>query len=193
MGFRLNGNDKLIYNHSSSYPEWLGNKIATALANLLVEDVGETWLRNKVESLEMVTNDQEPTPEQIERLSPHTNLRVSNQSTKDWYCLTSGLQGDLLKTLNAGLAESADRFILDSLFCEWAYIVNLDTKCLEIYKGFQRTPHGKGRYFDLLPSGEFHRGADQTYYPCALVCEIPFNQLATANITEIVKGVVGNE
>ena len=31
-------------------------------------------------------------------------------------------------------------FAADSLFCEWAYLINLDDKTLEIYKGFNTEP-----------------------------------------------------
>lgn len=35
------------------------------------------------------------------------------------------------------LADNSD-FANDSLFCEWAYVLNLDTNKLEIYKGFNK-------------------------------------------------------
>lgn len=176
MGFRLNGKDKLVYNHSSSYPRGLGDRIGNDLALILrTPGKGEQWLRDKVEDLQLVDSDTVPTPEQIERLKPFTNLGVADKSEKDWYCLTHDLQGDLENTLQAGIAEDSGNFIHDSLFCEWAYIVNLDTRCLEVYKGFQRKPHTNGRYAVEKPNG-MNLGVG-TYYSCALVKEVPFERL----------------
>ena len=61
--------------------------------------------------------------------------------TDDWYCLLRHAQGDLNVYKN-GLRYMIDNhdFIKDSLFCEYAYIINLDTKRLEFYVGFQKTP-----------------------------------------------------
>ena len=40
-------------------------------------------------------------------------------------------------------------FLLDSVFCEWAYIINLDTKELEVYRGWNEDPTAPGRYASL--------------------------------------------
>src|SRR5690606_5458243 len=63
---------------------------------------------------------------------------------------------------------SGNLFVGDSLFCEWAYVFNLDTGKLEVYRGFQKTP-GVGRYahLDLNPDHE------PTYYGMSLVAELP--------------------
>lgn len=38
-------------------------------------------------------------------------------------------------------------FAHDSLFCEWGWVINLDTMSLEVYKGFNFTPLEKGERF----------------------------------------------
>lgn len=60
-------------------------------------------------------------------------------------------------------------FLLDSLFCEYAYIINLDTEKLEFYLGQNKSPRGAGRYGGLkeTPSAE--------YYGVVLVREWPLN------------------
>lgn len=37
-------------------------------------------------------------------------------------------------------------FLSDSLFCEWAYIINFDEEVFEIYKGFNKDESAYGRY-----------------------------------------------
>lgn len=82
-------------------------------------------------------------------------------------------------------------FAGDSLFCEWAYVVNLDTRHLEVFKGFNTTqPLKEGdRFFDLQANAvktwkqkNAERAAqgrrdDTIYYPVRLFASIPFVEL----------------
>lgn len=50
-----------------------------------------------------------------------------------------------------GLVDSSS-FAGDSLFCEYAYVLDMDKKVLEIYKGFN-TKKAKGRFAKCKPDG----------------------------------------
>jgi hypothetical protein len=41
------------------------------------------------------------------------------------------------------------RFLRDSIYCEWAYIVNLDAEVLEVHVGWNTDPRAPGRYAHL--------------------------------------------
>ena len=73
---------------------------------------------------------------------------VSERRPEDWYCLLRGSQGEPKAYLGDGLRYMIDNHTLleSSLFCEWAYIINLDTKMLEVYKGYNKSPDAPGRY-----------------------------------------------
>lgn len=174
FGVRINGTDKLMYNHSDSYPEGLGREMVGVVRDILKEK-GMDWLRERAAALQMIDSDSKPTQEQIELLKPFTDLSVSECSEEDWYCLTRRIQGDLKAHLELGIGCDGSGFIKDSLFCEWAYIVNLDENKLEVYKGFQRKPHDKGRYSSIPPCEDHHR--PNVYYPCALFAEFPLDNL----------------
>lgn len=64
-------------------------------------------------------------------------------------------------------------FLYDSLFCEFAYIVNLDDKTLEIYKGFNKSPGGKGRYADKFVDNL----SGDRYYGVTLWLSIPLKEV----------------
>jgi hypothetical protein len=179
FGVRIDGNDKLMYNHSDSYPEGLGVEMLETTRQLLKEN-GKDWLKEKAKALRMVnTNTEVPTEEDIERLKPYTDLHVSERSTKDWYCLMRNMQGDLKTLLEVGIGSDGAGFIRNSLFCEWGYIVNLDDNKLEVYKGFQRKPHDKGRYGRIEPTNDYRTSSGNVYCPCALYAEFDLDNLPT--------------
>lgn len=64
----------------------------------------------------------------------------------------------------------ATDFANDSLFCEYAYVVNLDTNMLEFYKGFQKEVHSRGRFASSDSS-------EDGYYPVKLVDEVSFEKI----------------
>lgn len=102
-------------------------------------------VREKAEQLRVVS-DEKPTAEDIDRLKPYTDLGVSEQSTDDWYCLTRKAHGSLQLMLTCGYVEDSSAFPLDSLFCEWAYMIDFDASVFEVYQGFQKSLPTKGRW-----------------------------------------------
>jgi len=48
--------------------------------------------------------------------------------------------------INVNMSQNGIDFIYDSLWCEWAYMINLETQCLEIYRGFNTDPQEAGPY-----------------------------------------------
>lgn len=165
-GFRVDGQDKLSYNHFDSYPDALGEDVLSSLKTLL-RTIGEDEMREGAEKIKLV-NDREK-PENIpESVKMYHDPGVADG--KSWYALLRHAQGKIGVSLELQLMTDADGFINDSLFCEWGYIVNLDDRKLEIYEGFQNDHHSKGRYASEQPN-------DGGYYPCALVAEYSFDDL----------------
>jgi len=184
-GFRVGGTDKVTYNHFDSYPDSLGVAILSFL-----RDVGNDELRDIAERIELVDETTPPTRRQINmcQKAGTVNLGVSGQSTKDWYCLLRNAQGDLgiYRRDENGMAPlpfmiDSHQFLIDSLFCEWAYIINLDTGMLEIYRGFNKNRDAKGRfckrvgrYASCQCDDQYYR--DNHYYGVQLIWEMPLRQ-----------------
>lgn len=71
-------------------------------------------------------------------------------------------------------------FAKDSLFCEWGWCINLDTNCLDCFKGFQEEPLSEDQPFHYIQAsmGERDYIYPFGYYPIKLICSIPFNELS---------------
>lgn len=166
-GVIIGDEKKLTYNHSDSYPSGMGEEILTFLKradlNALVDDAT---------ALRLVKGEEIVTPEDVVAMREFTeNPNGYKDDELDWYWLLRRTQGDPGETFKAGVMIDGDGFQNDSLFCEWAYIIDLDGQKFEIYRGFQESPHDKGRFAS-------HEEPNRSgYYPVALVAEYPLDNL----------------
>lgn len=167
-GFRSGGKDYVSYNHSDSYPEGLGEDILKQAKQLLKGGINE--LKKSVAGMRLIDKKKKPTKADIKNLKPYTELNVGGQKTSDWYCLTRRLQGDLINHVISGYMLDGSNFLFDSLFCEWAYIINLDDNIFEVYKGFVKDK-GVGRYDSIKDDDK------SEYYGVKLVVTFPLDKI----------------
>ena len=90
FGVRIDGTDKLAYNHYDSYPSGLGDSVLGDLKKMLAEK-GQDWISEKARAVACVIGDSEPSAEQIGRFKRYADLSVSEQRLTDWYCLLRNL------------------------------------------------------------------------------------------------------
>jgi hypothetical protein len=175
FGVIINEKEKIGYNQFDSYPSGKG-----------VENL--EWLRtadfNKLEELaeacKLVDDDVKPTPDDVKKLKPYTDLQVSEQSTDDWYCLTRHTQGRIDKMLESGYIYDMHNFPLDSLFCEWGYMLDLDQYVFEVYEGYQQKPHSEGRFAgraEKPADWEPRYNGDVFWYPIKLIARYSLDML----------------
>ena len=178
-GFRIGGQDKVMYNQYDSYPEGLGCAVVEFVHLNPIDE-----LKRIAQELTLVSEGERPTPEQIEtcRRSGTVNLAVSTGSEQDWYCLLRKAQGDV-SFWKKGLPFILDGkgFLSDSM-CEWAYIINLDDEVLEVYEGYNTDPFAPGRYAGVWVD----RQAGETYQGVKLVKIIPLGVVADLTTEQVV-------
>jgi hypothetical protein len=94
---------------------------------------------------------------------------------------TRDLGGGILEAIHKSTGESLlinkIEFAGDSLFCEYAYVIDFDKNTFEIYKGFNKRRLGKKQRFAQYFEKIERRGDDQ-YYPVShlktyLLTELP--------------------
>ena len=174
-GFRKDGKDKLTYNHSDSYPTGLGESVKKFIANHSTEELAKI-----ADEIVLVDGKSVPTDKQVGECLKYFNGSVSTKDIKEWYCLLRNSQGEP-EEYAKGLRYMIDskEFIKDSLFCEYAYIINIDTGFLEIYVGGKKTPQDN-RYHIAKPD-------NQGYYNCGLLLEIPLNMVKDLSMESVEK------
>ena len=181
-GFRKGNIDKTTYNHWDSYYSGLGKAFIKFLKVVTPEE-----LSNFYDRIELKKAKSEPTVEEIEicKKAGYYNNKVSDNSEKDWYCLLHNLQSNfkeykILVDYPKRPVYMIDNhgFIKDSLFCEYAYIYDIDKEVLEVYLGYQTKPQVGNRYGTEVDNG---------YYPCALIVEIPYKKVKRYDINFLIE------
>lgn len=186
--------EKTAYNHWDSYPEGKGVQILAWLRKAAEHPAA---LREAAKRLRVVSPQSMPTTEDIGQLMRFADTSVSTGNLGEWYVLLRHTQGDPGAMLDAGVIEDASEFPLDSLFAEYGYVIDLDGDGLfEVYRGFQKEPHDKGRfarrtsYLDYQCASENKRMMTGLYYPVALAARWPLADLPTeADFLEALKEV----
>jgi len=110
--------------------------------------------------------------------SEWVGMDVSNKFKEQYAHLSRDMGGgevlDLVVTGKVKETQLDPKFVADSLFCEWAYVVDLDKKTLEVYTGFNNKPlTSKDRFFNLQKKGK-------KYFPVKLVKKYKLDELPTA-------------
>lgn len=169
VGFVAEGKTAIAYNHSDSYPAWLGAQMYEWLRTADLADA-----KAKAAALRVVAPDSDPTGEDVEALRKYYNPNVGGDSEHPtWYQLLRETQGDPAAMLDAGVIEDASKFPADSLWAEWGYVADFDAGRFEVYRGFQHSAHSEGRFAQM-------ERTDNDYYPVRLIASWPLDALPTA-------------
>jgi hypothetical protein len=174
-GFRFEDEDKVTYTQFDSYPTYLGQKMMNFVLSMTPKK-----MVNLFKKIKMYDEEQKPTEKDLEyfldmwdyvKANDEDTYNINetflqdNRHKEELYALLRPLQLnlDLLQKFPAMI--DSQRFLGDSLFCEWAYIVNLDEGKLECYKGFNKDGTEdikyRGRYVNMF---EPHISYDDTIY-----------------------------
>ena len=191
FGFRKDGVDKAVYNHCDSYPEWLGSNFVELIAK------NSDKLNALFENIVVIDPSSKPTEEQKDycKKMGWYDSSVSENSDDDWYCLLRGVQDieEWQKAIDKNepiYIENNIDFIKQSLFCEYAYICDLDADVLEFYVGFQTKPDNNNRYGQDKIDECYPCNKNVRYYPCKMVLSIPFNDMKNNSTAWIVERMV---
>ncbi len=203
-GFFKDNTNKVIYNHFDSYPTVLGKDILNFIVENDNEKLEEIFSRMKVVDNKDLPTDEdyntvvnmigieeikkqligvEYTNKNEERIKIENETDIENFLKDNYYNLLCIVPTENLFDNKVNIYEDSTSFIGNSLFCEYAYILNLDTNSLEFYIGANKKSI-ENRYSK-------YASGDGDYVECRLVLTIPFdvirqNKLLTLDILEFI-------
>ena len=177
IGFHLKNKDYLTYNHSDSYPGGVGIDVLNEVCSI------KNWnpVKTFVSHLTLVDENEKPSQKELNFYADYASTDISIRNRETWYSLLRECQGILMHYMTGNIQHMIDsnNFIKDSLFCEWAYIINLDSMELEIWKGFQHELDPNNRYGQEIFTIVGEAISKNTYYPCKLLLSFPLDNLPT--------------
>jgi hypothetical protein len=156
------------YGQFDGYPDGAGSIICDFIHKTNMDE-----FRSKVEKVTQVTEEKmNLINSQFESKSGWMTIDESNRYGKAYPEFHRNTGADILNLVMGGVTEvNLDTdFVNDSLFCEYAYVVNLDTNELEFYEGFQKEVHSQGRFANSVSNKD-------GYYPVKLTAKIPFEDI----------------
>ena len=182
VGVKLNNKYYVTYNHWDSYPSELGKDVVQFCQKIDTIQNGWKKFSKNIEKVELVKNKDKASKKLQNKYAKYCDESVSTQDSSEWYCLLRNLQGISIfnEILEGNVEHMIDsfNFLKDSLFCEYAYIINLDDKKLEFYQGFNKSVDTNSP----LPIEQISKN---DYYPVKFVGSVNFEDIEDFDVEKI--------
>lgn len=168
----VNGEYKIAqYGQWDGYPDGQG-MTALEFARTIATSETRTAFSEKVRKCTWITQ------KEIDRI----NAKIRSGEVKNWQKEWPELHRDTGAEILGRVMKSADglalrndiEFAADSLFCEWAWVIDLDAGTFEGYKGFNHQPLTEEDRFYFLRDKE-----DNGYHGVKLVAKWSLDTLPT--------------
>lgn len=187
------------YGQWDGYPDGQGVTVTAFLHDVLTNNrLGEfedkvrttTWLTNEDLKARWVAAGADPASDFVSLDISEKFAGMYPENSRDIGAAV--LQLVLDRDTPVGLRDDI-LFGLDSLFCEFAYVIDLDAKTIEFYKGFNKDASANAPRFMALPEAQAHldeenkdRGSTSRYEAVALVGTFTFDELVQEGAQAIV-------
>lgn len=160
------------------YPSGQGITILTALRALT-----PSAFKQKVDALKQLTADEvhECWKACGADDSGWVGMDVSDKFKEKYPQLHRDFGGKIIEAIDSGAVTevySDVSFAGDGLFCEWAYVIDLDKNTFEVYSGFGKGTLKRGGRFNSLKRRKTKRDPDP-YNPVSMVISWPLDALPT--------------
>ena len=195
VGFAYKGALKVRYNNMDSYPSELGQHVVDFCKNMesLKKETGSTgWavLKDNVQALELVDPSKTPTALQVDDCKARGFFDGTvNSGKEEWYNLLRNTQGadGLERVFEGELPYWTDdsEFAKESMYCEFAYVLDLDNMTLDVFKGYQTEPQ-EGNPFGTEPHQDVYDNGQkgEVWYPVRCLASYPLGKIP-ANWAEV--------
>lgn len=163
VGFRKDGQDKIMYNGSDSCPSYCGANVIRAIQEHSNEEFSRLFDQILLVKYGTPIAERDITPDFNELINNPRNTFHNDNYT----CIII----------------DHHIFLQDSLYCEWGYIINLDENCLELWRGFQTKPQQNRYKLTKQQAREFEDDKKtHSYYNCAIIAKWDLDAIRESEI-----------
>lgn len=125
------------------------------------------------------------------------SMDVSDKFAKKYPHLHRDMGGAILESIQNStdtvFLRNDKEFAKDSLFCEYAYVLNLDTDTLDVYTGFKTKKSSDSIFYNREKDKVEKRGDGEIYYPIGLLCSLKFSLIQKLGVDKAVKRIENKE
>lgn len=153
------------YGQWDGYPGGVGRDIAKALSKYPINEI-----RSAIDKCSFIPSEEISKRYEAMKANPPVGQRPDEAFTAKYPLLSRDNSGghalDIIMKNGGGEMFNDIKFAADSLFCEWAYVLDLDTETVEVYKGFNKSPLAQNeRFYGLLAEEKIGK----EYHPVRLL------------------------
>lgn len=172
------------YGQWDGYPTGQGQIATNFIINNLISEDGFNSFKEKVDACKFITK------ANIERKLADWNsglMTLEQEKAFDEVLpeLSRNTGAKILEIINNRSLElqNSINFANDSIFCEWAWLINLDNKTLEVYEGFNKSP--------LEQNERFYKSQSNSdgYYPIRCLKIYKFDELTPTSMKELEESI----
>lgn len=172
------------YGQWDGYPEGQGTTVLNFLKNSNI-----TKFKKKLNNVRFMNKRDENSMKkfmtEIGAPDGYMNMEQSSLYNKKYPYLSRDHGADILNMIYDSdksdgkiVLRNHINFASDSLFCEWAYLIDLDKNVLEVYEGFNTEPLDDDQRFKNMEVDNNGSGIE-IYYPIKCVKTYPLDNLPT--------------
>lgn len=172
------------YGQWDGYPEGQGTTVLNFLKNSNI-----TKFKKKLNNVRFMNKRDENSMKkfmtEIGAPDGYMNMEQSSLYNKKYPYLSRDHGADILNMIYDSdksdgkiVLRNHINFASDSLFCEWAYLIDLDKNVLEVYEGFNTEPLDDDQRFKNMEVDNNGSGI-KIYYPIKCVKTYPLDNLPT--------------
>lgn len=169
------------YGQWDGYPEGLGVQVLNFVKHLKEDDNKDKFM-SQLDRVKFIDDEYskkiDEFMESIGVTDGWMNMEQADKYKAKFPLLSRDVGGDILEAILYADGEDemrvhdAQDFIADSLFCEWAYLIDMDNEVLEVYEGFNKKSLEEGQRFKGVETD----GRNE-YKPCACIIKFKFDEL----------------
>jgi hypothetical protein len=166
------------YGQWDGYPSGQGANVLNFLHSVNLDQ-----FKKKLERVRLLNHEDPKDKEFVDRLNESLDAKSMDILAKRLFdkFFTRDLGSKVLWSIMSASEDDGEillngdlEFVKDSLFCEWAYLIDLDKGVLEVYKGFNTKPLAKSQRF----YGDGKRNGEK-YYPIRCIKKYKLDKLPT--------------